>query len=236
MLTTKLMRLLTVAGSEWVMVLLIVLSVISIAIVVERVLFFRRRRAYLDQLDRHLTPLINSEDVAHMKEVLAREPEPTLQAAIAGHDSPRRDRAATEKIVASSLGRERLRLERRLTFLGTLGNNAPFIGLFGTVLGIIRAFHDLSLESRTNTSAVMAGISEALVATAVGLFVALPAVLFYNTFQRQVDRTLSITEALAQGILASLPGAPARESDGDGRATDGKATAKGADTTARQEA
>jgi biopolymer transport protein ExbB len=235
MLTTKLMRLLTVAGSEWVMVLLIVLSVISIAIMVERAIFFRRRRSYLDQLDQRLTPLINSEDVPRMKEALAREPEPTLQAAIAGHDSPRRDRAATEKIVASSLGRERLRLERRLTFLGTLGNNAPFIGLFGTVLGIIRAFHDLSLESRTNTSAVMAGISEALVATAVGLFVALPAVLFYNYFQRQVDRTLSITEALAQGILASLPGAPAAKvgATNDGGGT---AQAQGADTTARQEA
>ena len=69
MLTTKLMRLLTVAGSEWVMVLLILLSIISIAIVVERIVFFRRRRAYLDRLDQRLTPLINSEDVAGMKDL-----------------------------------------------------------------------------------------------------------------------------------------------------------------------
>jgi biopolymer transport protein ExbB/TolQ len=221
MITEKLMRLTVAGGSEWVMVLLLCLSVISIAIIVERALYFRRRRRSLDRLDELLTPLINSDDSARMKALLERESgEPTLRAAVAGHDSRSRDRAATEKIVASSLGRERLRLERRLTFLGTLGNNAPFIGLFGTVLGIIRAFHDLSLESRTNTSAVMAGISEALVATAVGLFVALPAVLFYNLYQRQVDRTLAITEALSQGILAGVPAGAteaARSGDGGGR-------------------
>ena len=69
-----------------------------------------------------------------------------------------------------------LRYEKRLAFLGTLGNNAPFVGLFGTVLGIIRAFHDLAGSALQGTQAVMAGIAEALVATGVGLLVALPAV------------------------------------------------------------
>jgi biopolymer transport protein ExbB len=213
------MRLVIAGGSEWVMILLLGLSVISVSVVVERALYLSRRRAALDRLDSVLAPLIAREETARMKEVLAKHNEPVLAAALAGYDRAQRERGATEKIVQSMLGRERLVLERRLAFLGTLGNNAPFIGLFGTVLGIIRAFRDLSLESQANTSAVMAGISEALVATAVGLFVALPAVLFYNYFQRQVDRTLSIAEALAQGILAGLPGcedqrsqsAPARE-------------------------
>jgi biopolymer transport protein ExbB/TolQ len=205
MLTQKLMRLTVAGGSEWVMLLLLALSVVSIAIITERMLFLRRRRRSLDGLDQILGPLIQEEDTAGMRKALAQGRQPSLQAALAGHERVPPDREATEKIVASSLGRERLSLERRLTFLGTLGNNAPFIGLFGTVLGIIRAFHDLSLESKANTSAVMAGISEALVATAVGLFVAIPAVLFYNYFQRQVDRTLAIIESLAQGILAGLP-------------------------------
>jgi biopolymer transport protein ExbB len=204
MITDRLMHIVVAGGSEWVMVLLLLLSVVSIAIVVERGLYLRRRRTALDRLDTALSPLIRREEVPRMREALAREQEPVLAAAVAGFERSPRDRAATEKIVASELGRERLRLERRLAFLGTLGNNAPFIGLFGTVLGIIRAFRDLSLESQANTSAVMSGISEALVATAVGLFVALPAVLFYNYFQRQVDRVLSITEALVQGILAGL--------------------------------
>ena len=205
MLTDKLMRLTIAGGSEWVMVLLIALSVISVAVMVERALFFRRQRQRLTRLDDLLSPLIDRQDTASMDEVLAKEGSPSLRAAAAGHQAASRDRDATEKIVASNLGRERLALERRLTFLGTLGNNAPFIGLFGTVLGIIRAFHDLSLEVHSNTKAVMFGISEALVATAMGLFVALPAVLAYNYFQKQVDRSLAITESLAQGILAGLP-------------------------------
>jgi biopolymer transport protein ExbB/TolQ len=205
MITERLMQIVVAGGSEWVMLLLLGLSIISIAIVVERGLFLRRRRNALDRIDGALSPLIQREDSVKMRDVLAREDEPALQAAVAGHERSPRDRSATEKIVASELSRERLRLERRLAFLGTLGNNAPFIGLFGTVLGIIRAFRDLSLANQANTSAVMAGISEALVATAVGLFVALPAVLFYNFFQRQVDRVLSVTESLAQGILAGLP-------------------------------
>jgi biopolymer transport protein ExbB len=209
MLTEKLMNLVVAGGSEWVMVLLIVLSVISVGVMIERGLFFRSRRQRLDRLDRDLTPLISASDPASQQKLqqrVRREGDPTLQAAAGGLDQEHPDREATEKHVAGALGRERLLLERRLIFLGTLGNNAPFIGLFGTVLGIIRAFRDLAVAGRPDTTVVMAGISEALVATAIGLFVALPAVLFYNYFMRQVDYTLSVTESLAQGILARMPG------------------------------
>lgn len=203
MLTTRLMHLTVAGGSEWVMVLLLALSVVSIAVMIERAFFFRRRRLRLDDVDRRLSPLLASEASIALREAISESGEPALQAAAEGAE--RLDRDGAEKMVASVLTRERIRLERRLTFLGTLGNNAPFVGLFGTVLGIIRAFRDLSLDAKGGSGAVMAGISEALVATAVGLFVAIPAVIAFNTFQRQVDRTLSITEALAQAILARMP-------------------------------
>ena len=77
-------------------------------------------------------------------------------------------------------------MDRGLTVLATLGSNAPFIGLFGTVLGVIKAFGGLAESSAEGTQAVMASISFALVATAVGLFVAIPAVVAYNTFARQM--------------------------------------------------
>jgi biopolymer transport protein ExbB len=160
--------------------------------------------------------LINTEDTAGIREHLAKERDPILNAAVSGHDSPTKDREAAEKRVTSAICRQRLVLERRLSFLGTLGNNAPFIGLFGTVLGIIRAFRDLALAGKPDTTVVMAGISEALVATAIGLFVALPAVLFYNYFMKQVDHTLSITESMALGILAGIhpSGSHAEEKQG----------------------
>ncbi|MCX4242159.1 MotA/TolQ/ExbB proton channel family protein [Paraliomyxa miuraensis] len=105
---------------------------------------------------------------------------------------------------------EKVRLERNLSFLGTLGANAPFIGLFGTVLGIIKAFKDLAesgLQPGGETSTeVMAGISEALVATAVGLLVAIPAVVAYNIFQRRVKRTLGEAESLANTARSLVVG------------------------------
>src|SRR5437868_15306706 len=105
---------------------------------------------------------------------------------------------AVEKAVASTIDRRRLEYEQWLFVLGTLGNNAPFIGLFGTVLGIIRAFADLAAHptAAAGASTVMAGISEALVATAVGLFVAIPAVLAYNIFQRLLKRVVGRSQSL----------------------------------------
>lgn len=100
----------------------------------------------------------------------------------------------TENLQAA-LSDEKRHLEGRLLWLGTLGNNAPFIGLFGTVLGVIKAFHDLA-ESGAGPEVVMAGLSEALVATAVGLLVAIPSVLAFNFLQKKLRDLLSETESL----------------------------------------
>jgi biopolymer transport protein ExbB len=112
-----------------------------------------------------------------------------------------------EQVIASTISRERPQYERYLSFLGTLGNNAPFIGLFGTVLGIIKAFHDLGASSVRGAAiqqTVMAGISEALVATAVGLAVAIPAVVAFNVFNRQLKTLTSRTNALGYALVGSL--------------------------------
>ncbi len=89
----------------------------------------------------------------------------------------------------------RIALEKRLGILATFGNNAPFIGLFGTVLGVINAFHALSNGSDFKINVVMGGISEALVATAAGLFVAIPCVIAYNYFVRRIKGILLEIEA-----------------------------------------
>ncbi|MCA9797661.1 MAG: MotA/TolQ/ExbB proton channel family protein, partial [Candidatus Eremiobacteraeota bacterium] len=106
-----------------------------------------------------------------------------------------------EQIMMSSVARERQRFDRFLTYFGTLGNNAPFIGLFGTVLGIIRAFHNLSGDLTGGADVVMGAISEALVATAARIFVAIPALAAYNGFQRKVEQlhALALGPAPAEG-------------------------------------
>jgi biopolymer transport protein ExbB len=202
MLTEKLMRLTVAGGSEWVMWLLIALSVISIAVIVERFMFFLTMRQKLDAIDSALTPLLTRGEDESVQRVVEKTKNTTLIAAMSTDAARPVSTEASEKLIASELSRERLRYEKRLGFLGTLGSNAPFIGLFGTVLGIIRAFHDLSLDNKGGSSTVMAGISEALVATAIGLFVAIPAVMAFNYFQRELDHVISVTESLAHSILA----------------------------------
>lgn len=97
---------------------------------------------------------------------------------------------------------ERPDLERSLSFLATVGSNAPYIGLLGTVLGIMKAFNDLATAPEAGQQTVMAGISLALVATAAGLFVAIPAVIAYNYYQRQVKGILQSLESVKELCLA----------------------------------
>lgn len=94
-----------------------------------------------------------------------------------------------------SIAQIKLVLEKRLGVLATFGNNAPFIGLFGTVLGVIDAFHSLASDNNLGVSTIMGGISEALVATAAGLFVAIPSVIAYNYFVRRIKMILLELEA-----------------------------------------
>jgi len=195
------------AGSHWVLYLLLGLSVAAIAVMLERVWFFwseRRPRAVLDAAlaalrDRGAASALGKLSGARsMEAAVARA---CLTSAADGV-------AAAEERKAAAIERERARYEQRLAFLGTLGNNAPFVGLFGTVLGIIRAFHDLAGSALQGTQAVMAGIAEALVATGIGLVVALPAVAMYNILMRHVETVASRSEVVAHEILALLKGRP----------------------------
>jgi biopolymer transport protein ExbB len=104
--------------------------------------------------------------------------------------------ASVEEAMTSRLVLERSKLEKNLAILGTLGNNAPFIGLFGTVLGIIKAFNDLAISGSSGASVVMSGISSALIATAFGILVAIPAVVANNGFLTSLRKKLANTQSL----------------------------------------
>ncbi|MCB0414457.1 MAG: MotA/TolQ/ExbB proton channel family protein [Bdellovibrionales bacterium] len=106
-----------------------------------------------------------------------------------------------EEIFHTYMLTEKPRLEKRLNFLATVGSNAPFIGLLGTVFGIMDAFRGLA-QSQGDASAVMIGISKALVATAIGLLVAIPAVVAYNAYQKKVKRVLANLEGIRDICIA----------------------------------
>jgi len=209
---TRLLDLMLRAGSSWILYLLIGLSLAAVAIMLDRVWFYLQERPPQEILSAALAALRQLGAAAALEKLSgARSMEAAVARACLSHAAD--GVAAVEERKAGAIERERTRYERRLAFLGTLGNNAPFVGLFGTVLGIIRAFHDLAGSSMQGTQAVMAGIAEALVATGVGLLVALPAVATYNAFTRYVERATSATEVLAHEILAVLKTPPVRVPD-----------------------
>jgi biopolymer transport protein ExbB len=144
--------------------------------------------------------------------------------------------AASEAMLSAKV-RERLRLESMLAVLGTLGNNAPFIGLLGTVLGIIKASHDLTAAQAAGhaaASAVMGGIFEALVATAAGLFVAIPAVVAFNFFQRRARIRSLQTDSLAHLVLSMFK--PERTGHKAPKSGDGSKPSKAAEASKPQKA
>jgi len=195
----------TLLGAGWVLWLLLALSVLSVAVMVERALYFGRRR-----MSRTFPELLRLCQNGELAKAAALATSDSMEAEVvrAAAGVAAGGNQAVEKAVQSTIDRRRLEYEQWLFVLGTLGNNAPFIGLFGTVLGIIRAFADLAAANKgggsSTASYVMAGISEALVATAVGLFVAIPAVLAFNIFQRLLKRVIGRSNALGNAIAAGL--------------------------------
>jgi biopolymer transport protein ExbB len=198
------------SGSIWVLWILGFLSIVSLAIVIERWLFFRSRdgdvRSLAHTLDEHLSTGAWSAAI----ELLTPMSAAAATIAAAGLRLANRGPSAVDKAMQSAVAMERGQLEKRLTYLGTIGNNAPFIGLFGTVIGIIHAFEELGSGAggvgpgQVASTAIMSSLAEALVATAVGILVALPAVAAYNYFQRRTSSLLGQTEVLTNLVLAHV--------------------------------
>jgi biopolymer transport protein ExbB len=206
-------QILLVSGAGWVLWLLGALSVSSLVLALERWMYLRRRGGDLEALARRLDEHLQSKDFDRARKLLETSPSVAARVAGAGLRLADRGIGAAEKAMQSASALERGRLERWLAFLATVGNNAPFVGLFGTVVGVIHAFEELghaapghgaSAAGQVASQAVMASIAEALVATAVGILVALPAVAAYNYLQRQVASLLSGAEVLTNLVLAYI--------------------------------
>ena len=199
-LTAKLLATLT-SSAEWVLWLLAFLSVLSIAVMLERAVYFATHR--LTNSDELLMKLAKG-DLDAVRASIATKQGMEASVLREGLEWAGRGPDAVDELISATMARERPRYERFLSILGTLGSNTPFIGLFGTVLGIIKAFHDLGSSGAKGAEVqqtVMAGISEALVATAVGLAVAIPAVVGYNILMRQVKNTAARSTALGHALV-----------------------------------
>lgn len=204
MLQEKLMSF-ALLGAEWVMWLLIGLSFLCIAVAVERAIYIVLNRTATHTLQDALERFLAGGSAEEFQDALSKMRGLQARVLAAGMEAGLRDGYdAAEEVITGHIKYEKLQLSRRLIVIGTTGSNAPFLGLFGTVLGIIKAFHDLASDDAEASAAVMAGISEALVATAVGLLVAIPAVVLYNGFQSRNKAIVAELESMSHLVLSRL--------------------------------
>jgi biopolymer transport protein ExbB len=218
-------RLMTNFGAGWVIWLLLALSIFSVAVMLERAWFFYSLRDDVAGLAHKLGDYLRRGEIDEARRLLESSPSAEAAVVVAGIIESKRGAKAAEEAMAGAQALQRMKLERRLAYLGSLGNNAPFIGLFGTVVGIVQAFDELGKAAKVATSqaanaalapqAVMSSIAEALVATAFGLGVAIPAVLAFNGFQRLTRAKLANTEVLSHVLLAHLHAKGSEQAPGD---------------------
>ncbi|MEO8180054.1 MAG: MotA/TolQ/ExbB proton channel family protein [Deltaproteobacteria bacterium] len=191
-------------GSEWVMWLLLGLGFIAAMLVFERLYLYMSTSIDVTRLARRLLALLREGRVEQAQELVksgrALE-ERVISDALSLYDD---GAEAVEELVGASMIRERQRYERSLSYLGTVGSNAPFIGLLGTVIGVIIAFAELGRNPKGGLEVVGPGISEALVATAVGLVVAIPSLVCFNWTKGLLKRRLSNADFLSRIIVTEL--------------------------------
>jgi biopolymer transport protein ExbB len=191
-------------GATWVMWLLVGLSVICLAIILERIYFYAATRDNVDKLRLDLLSNLRGGKIAEAHKRMQQSRSFEAMVAMAALESAADGPEAANERIQGEQQIARLHMERNLAFLGTVGANAPFVGLLGTVIGIIRAFHSLDESQGKITAGLMADIGEALVATAIGILVALPAVAAFNYFQRLIKARIARGSALGSHVISHL--------------------------------
>lgn len=196
-----------------VMIILLVASFWCWSIIIQKLLQYRAARREADRFDRAFW---SGEPLDGLFDEIGADPDgPSEKVFAAGMSEWRRSHrddgglipGATARIDRSmdvAIAKEAERLQKGLTVLATVGSSAPFIGLFGTVIGIMNAFIEIAAQQNTNLAVVAPGIAEALLATGLGLLAAIPAVIFYNKLNADSERLIGTHEAFADEFATIL--------------------------------
>jgi biopolymer transport protein ExbB len=196
-------------GANWVLWLLIVLSIISVGVMIDRALWLRNRDTDTERFTRELRGAFERDEIDRLEAKYATDAAVPIQVGLRGLAVRAQGPDATAEAMHSERARWRRAADRNLIVLGTLGNNVPFVGLFGTVLGVINAFQHLAVKSADAEKETLSTIAEALSATAIGLLVAIPAVIAFNFFSRRVRVIMGGADEVAHTVLSLVHGAAA---------------------------
>ncbi len=189
--------------SSFTMLILLGCSVLALTFIFERWLYLKRSTINAEYFFRQFREAFSKGGQDAALAVCNGSITPLATVIRAGIENPNATAHASEEMMDATAIDERSKLEKNLNTLGTLGNISPLIGLFGTVIGIIRAFHALAVSGSAGPSVISAGIAEALITTAGGLIVAVPAVVFYNYFLRRVNTIMTDIESVSKKVLVT---------------------------------
>ena len=191
-------------GEQAIFVLMALASVLAVAVGFERALVFGRNVSKAEKILKDIISKIRNHDIVSLKEIESKSSK-NIYARFASFSAEHYDKGheSLSELMAGRVVTEKIELEKRLPILSTLGNNAPFLGLLGTVLGVIKAFNGLGTLGNSGAEVVMKSISTALLATAAGLFVAIPVVMTNNFFSKKLKVISQNLEILSREFLAS---------------------------------
>ncbi len=190
-------------ADQVVLIVLVIMSIISIGMIFERFMTLKKISGESDRVRLRIKMALQTNSLQDFEDI-AKDPS-SIEGRAASQAMKyfkESGQNGFEQVFNSFVLTEKPELEKYLAVLATIASNAPFIGLLGTVLGIMKAFNDLAQATDAGQQTVMAGISVALVATAAGLFVAIPAGIFYNYFIRKVKAVFTSLESVKELGLA----------------------------------
>lgn len=186
--------------SSPILIALLLASVVTLAVSIERTLYYRRRSGDTQQLLLRVIDLVGKGKISEAVAALGQTTHPFGRVAADVISGDNHSTIASEERLQIGLSNQKLQLEKHLSILGSMAAVAPLVGLLGTVWGIMRAFHDMAQVGSAAPSVVAAGVAEALLTTAAGLVVAVPAVLLYNHFTRRMSVMLIVAENQTRAI------------------------------------
>ncbi len=208
MLTQRFLQL-NLLGAEWVNWILVILSIIGLAITVDRLILYARTRERFASLQAALQDALRRQDLAAARGLVQSDSlvRNVLRAGLEAVGRGERDPKAVEEEMLATLAAERSRYDARVAWLTTIANIAPLVGLLGTIIGVVGAFYGLGQAGTTQSAGnpqVMSSIAEALASTAFGIFVAVPGVVAYNLLKAHMGVRLREAESLMREVLANL--------------------------------
>jgi biopolymer transport protein ExbB len=193
-------------GETLIFILMLLASILAVAVVLERWVVFKKNTAKTqDDLVLEAQTAMRNHDSKKTKEILESYPDSVYKRFLNfSMEQVDKHHPGIQELMEGKIISEKIELEKRLPILNTLGNNAPFLGLLGTVLGVIKAFYGLGTLGNTGAEVVMRSISTALLATAAGLGVAIPVVMANNYFSRKLKVILQTLDILTKEVLGNF--------------------------------